>query len=209
MFFKLSQGKYKSTWLWWHLYLGRLYILSDNVLQVMCTKCRQVEIKLLDHGGIRTQVDYIYWMMFSKWCLHQTSRKLLDHDGIYTQVDYIIYWMMFSKWCPHQPSRKLLDHAGTLINLPISFNGYSNAPLKKNARNRGCTVTRWIINVEKKWSLTDDATRRDNVTAMRKKISPAFGEDAPWSKNLQIMQVRLVVFKITLKWYGSEHNFPH
>jgi hypothetical protein len=59
---------------WWDLYSGRLYIL-DDILQEMSTPGIR---KLLDHGGICTQVDYTYWMIFSKRCPHQTSRKLLD-----------------------------------------------------------------------------------------------------------------------------------
>jgi hypothetical protein len=37
--------------------------------------------KLLDHGGICTQVDYIYWIIFFMRCPHQALENYLIMVG--------------------------------------------------------------------------------------------------------------------------------
>jgi hypothetical protein len=69
----------------------------DDILQEMSTPGIR---KLLDHGEICTQVDYKYWMIFSKRCPHQALEN------------YLIMVRFVLKLYPHQTSREVVDHGG-------------------------------------------------------------------------------------------------
>jgi hypothetical protein len=64
--------------------------------------------KLLDHGGICTQVDYTYWMIFSKRCPHQTLENyLISWWDLYSGRLYILDDILQEMSTPD--IRKLLD----------------------------------------------------------------------------------------------------